>query len=167
MNELFTEEDVNELAEKIYKGVEDKFQDLYYDSIQSYLYEHYVNASEQIQSSLMNKLVEDFVKDPKDYKFKKLRDKLFQENKEEITSTLTEAAIADTLSIVLNNYTHLSHPFHWKYKEGIVNFIVNNQELFEEDSWVQKSLLLKLRHKDAIIQNLKEQIKEWEELDED
>jgi hypothetical protein len=41
------------------------------------------------------------------------------------------------------------------------------KELFKEDSWVQKTLLLKIRNKDEIIRLLKEQIKELEDFEND
>ena len=168
MKDLFTEAQVTELANKLYEKRYEKmigdFDTHFYDDIQDFLYEHYENATDKIKRNLLHNLCKEFIQDPENNKYSNLRQKLFQENKEMLTNILTDDAIKTSVDKAINHWTHKEHPFHWKYKEGIVNFIVDNKELFEDDTWINKSFLLKFNRQDDIIRQLKNEINELKEV---
>lgn len=78
-------------------SLSDRFKDNmsneFYNQMQSFLYEHYANAENDIQKNLISKISDEFIKNSKDYKFQKLRERLFDENKELLIDLLTEDSL--------------------------------------------------------------------------
>jgi uncharacterized hydantoinase/oxoprolinase family protein len=52
MKELFKEEDVKDLASKVYKKIVKDLEGHFYDEVQHYLYEHFDNSSNEIKRNL-------------------------------------------------------------------------------------------------------------------
>ena len=85
LNKLFTEEQVNDVATKILKlsveKINDELRNKFVHEVESWIYEHYLNSKNKIESDLIKEITEEFVKNPMQYKFSALREKLFLENK--------------------------------------------------------------------------------------
>ena len=84
LQKLFTEEQVNNVAEKILAATKDKFfeqlNQSFYKETSDYLYEHYNNFQSGLKNDLIKEITEQFVSDPSNYQFRELRNKLFKEN---------------------------------------------------------------------------------------
>lgn len=97
LDKVFTEENVNEVSEKILKSsiekIKEEFSNNFYHELDAFVYEHYSNAKDKIEKELIKEITEEFIKEPMNYKYAKLREKLFLENKELLVKTLTDEAI--------------------------------------------------------------------------
>ncbi len=157
LNKVFTEEQINDLSTKILKSsitkITDELQGNFSNEIESWIYEHYLNSKSKIENELIRDITEEFIQNPMQYKFAKLREKLFLDNKELLTKTLTDEAIKMSVENVIENYTHRNYQFHWKWKDAIIEIIGNNWHKFKDDERVNNGLLRQ-------IENLKSQIEE-------
>ena len=168
MKDVFKEEDVTKVAELILSGVQDKIKeqisDAFYEETSSYLYEHYTNNKDKIEGELIASIAETYVKDPTNYKFNKLREKMFEENKGTLTRALTEEAIKEDIQNVIKQYTHRDYHFSWQWHDGIAQFIKNNWKLFEGNKRIEESFTRTLKQQEATIERLEEQLREIGEL---
>ena len=94
LNKVFTEQQVEEVSEKILKStikkVKSELTNNFYNEMNDFIYQHYNNASDKIHERLIEEITDEFIAEPKDYKFLKLRQKLFNENKEVLTTILID-----------------------------------------------------------------------------
>lgn len=164
LNKLFTESEVNDVSTKILKQSIDKItehlQNEFCQEMQSWIYEHYLNSKNKIESDLIKEITEEFVKNPMQYKFAKLREKLFLENKEMLTKTLTDEAIMLSVENTIENYTHRDYQFHWRWKEAIVKIIFQNWSKFQKDEIVNNQLLREISILKTQVFNLQEKVKQ-------
>ena len=155
LNKVFTEEQVNDASTKILKAsiakITDELQGKFSQEMESWIYEHYLNSKSKIESELIKDITEEFIQNPMQYKFAKLREKLFLDNKELLTKTLTDEAIMLSVENVIENYTHRNYQFDWRWKDAIVQIIGNNWHKFKDDERVNNGLLRQ-------IENLKSQV---------
>lgn len=155
LNKITTEEAVNLASEKILSSVREKIKDqiadAFYKEMDGYLYEHYQNHKDKLEKELIEQITERFIQKPMEYKFAELRKKLFNENKELLTKTLTDEAIQKSVEDVIEQYTHRDYIFHWRWKDAIVKTIIENFDKFKNDERVQSQFI----HQ---IENLKSQI---------
>jgi len=155
LKEIFTEEQVNEVSDKVLKStiekVKSELSDQFYIQMSSFIYEHYDNASDTIHKKLINEITEEFVNDPKDYRFLKLRQKLFNENKDLLIGILTEEAIEKSVENVIWQHTDKNYYFNWKWKDAIVRIIGENWHKFKDDERVNNGLLRQIEQLDARI----------------
>ena len=110
LNKLFTEDQINDTSTKILKAsitkITDELQGKFSQEMESWIYEHYLNSKSKIENDLIKEITEEFIQKPMQYKFAKLREKLFLENKDFLTKTLTDEAIMLSVENVIENYTH-------------------------------------------------------------
>jgi hypothetical protein len=137
LNEVFTEKQVDEVSDKILKStiekVKSELSDKFYNEMSNFIYEHYSNASDTIHENLIKEITEEFVTEPNNYKFLKLRQKLFNENKEVLTKLLTDEAIEKTLENIIWQHTNKEYHFNWKWTEALVRIIGENWHKFKDD----------------------------------
>ena len=99
LNKVFTEQQVEEVSEKILKStikkVKSELTNNFYNEMNDFIYQHYNNASDKIHERLIEEITDEFIAEPKDYKFLKLRQKLFNENKEVLTTILISELLID------------------------------------------------------------------------
>jgi len=168
MKDIYSKEKVEKLAEEVISSVRDKVKDqiadAVYGSLSGYLYEHYTNNKEKIEGELINSIVDEYKKSPKEYKFAKLREKMFIENKEGLTKVLTDEAIYKSVEDVIEQYTHRNYHFEWRWKDGIARFILENLEKFKDDKRINDWFSRELQRKDNTIRNLEEQLAEIKDL---
>ena len=155
LNKLFTEDQINDTSTKILKAsitkITDELQGKFSQEMESWIYEHYLNSKSKIENDLIKEITEEFIQKPMQYKFAKLREKLFLENKDFLTKTLTDEAIMLSVENVIENYTHRNYQFEWRWKEAIVQIICNNWHKFKDDERINNGLLRQ-------IESLKKQI---------
>lgn len=148
IDNLFNEEQVEKVSSKILKSTIEKItgeiSDNFYNEMSSFLFEHYDNASMEIRNKMINELCEKFIKDPKDYKYKELREKLFLENKDELTKVLTYDAIEKSVNNIIWGNLHVGQSFAWKWEECISDFVVKNISKILENVNIENKLLRKL-----------------------
>lgn len=162
LDKIFTEEQVEEVSNKILetavKELKDVLPDKFYNEMSSFLYEHYTNASNDIHKELIEEIVEEFIKDPKDYKFLKLRQKLFNENKKLLISTLTDEAIEKSVRTVMLEYTDKNYYFSWKWRDAIIRLITENWHELKKDKRINNGLLREIDNLHLKIKRLREEI---------
>lgn len=162
LNEVFTEKQVDEVSDKILKSTIEKIKselsDKFYNEMSSFIYEHYNNALDTIHENLIKEITEEFVTEPKNYKFLKLRQKLFNENKEVLTKLLTDEAIERTVETVIFQYTDKGYFFHWEWTDAIVRIIIENWHKFKDDERVNNGLLRQINQLKSQISHLQEKL---------
>jgi hypothetical protein len=162
LNEVFTEKQVDEVSDKILKStiekVKSELSDKFYNEMSSFIYEHYSNASDTIHENLIKEITEEFVTEPNNYKFLKLRQKLFNENKEVLTKLLTDEAIEKTLENVIWQHTNKEYHFNWKWTEALVRIIGENWHKFKDDERVNNGLLRQIDQLKSQISHLQEKL---------
>jgi hypothetical protein len=130
---------------KIHKKIEDDIQAAFYEDIKDFLYEHYVNASDDIKLDLIRKIATDFGENNKKFDYSDIRTRLFQDHKDELIPLLTDEAIFKNVENVIMDYSHRKdHYFKWKWEEGIARAIFENAETLLEHSRIQRDLLHKI-----------------------
>lgn len=121
------------MSEKFRDEIKENIANEFYDRMQIYLYEHYMNLKSRIEADLIRELSDRFIKNPSDYKFKELRDKLWTEHRNEISSAITEEQIGGYLDGILSSNISKEMPFAWKWKDGIAKYILTNWDQFKDD----------------------------------
>lgn len=164
MLDIYKEEEVSRLANEIAKESSEKLKDIlldkFYEDISSYLYQHYQNNKQNVEGELIQSICEEYVKNPKDYKFANLREKMFLENKEEMIKTLTDEAIYKSVEDVIQKYTSRNYRFEWKWKDGIARFILENFSQFKDDERVNDWIGHRIKMKNDRINWLEEKLRE-------
>jgi len=162
MKNVFSEESISELAKKYLDSVKEKFEETVvndtYDRLSEYLYEHYTNFQDKIEEKLIDSICEEFVKDPMNYKFLKLRNKLFNENKTILTEDLTDEAIFKSVEDVIWEYTNRDYTFDWKWKEAIVQIIFENWDKFKNDEKIKSVFINKIEKLNNQVKHLREKL---------
>lgn len=168
MDILFEEKQVEELAEKVLgkvkQTIKDDIADKLYTELSAYLYEHYTNATDKIKQNLVDQITEEFVKNPMDYKFAKLREKLFQENKDEIVKLLTDEQIFLNVEMIIWDYSHREHSFKWKWEEAVSKFIIKHIDDFKDNERIQAMFGRENDRLKRVINALEAKIKEIEDV---
>lgn len=168
LNKVFTEEQVNDASTKILKAsitkITDELQGKFSDEMESFIYEHYLNAKSKIESELIRDITEEFIQNPMQYKFAKLREKLFLENKDLLTETLTDEAIMLSVEKVIMNYTHRNYQFEWRWKDAIVKIICENWHKFKDDERVNNGLLRQIENLKSQVNNLQQKLNDVENV---
>jgi putative ubiquitin-RnfH superfamily antitoxin RatB of RatAB toxin-antitoxin module len=162
LNEVCTEKQVDEVSNKILKSTIEKIKselsDKFYNEINSFIYEHYINASDEIHEKLIKEITDEFISDPKNYKFLKLRQKLFNENKELLTKIITDEAIEKSVENVIWQHTDKSYHFNWKWADAIVRIIGENWHKLKDDERVNDGLLHQIEQLKSQISHLQEKL---------
>ena len=116
LKEVMSEEKYNEVAgkilEKVKKKITDELIEAWYGEMESWLYDQYVNVSDEIERKLIDKISERFVNDKTAYKFEEIRKQLFTENKEEIISVLTDEIVKEHMENVFLGYVSKDYSFN-------------------------------------------------------
>lgn len=160
MKDIYNQLEIERVAQGVITSVKGKIEEEIleqtYRKIEEYLYEHYQNNKAKIEEELINSIAEEYIENPKEYKFAKLRKKMFAENKEMLTKVLTDEAIYSRVEAVIEQYTHRNYFFEWRWKDGIARFILENFEKFKDDErvnrWIGRELEM-LRTKNDQLQN--------------
>lgn len=168
LNKVFTEEQVNDASTKILKAsitkITDELQGKFSQEMESWIYEHYLNSKSKIESELIKDITEEFIKNPMQYKFAKLREKLFLDNKELLTKTLTDEAIMLSVENVIENYTYRNYQFDWRWKDAIVQIIGNNWHKFKDDERVNNGLLRQIENLKSQVNSLQQKLNDVENV---
>jgi len=168
LDKLFTEKQVEELGEKVLADVREKVKeqigDAVYSHLGSFLYEHYTNMRDKIKEELIKEITEQYVKNPKDYNYKDLRRKIWEENKDEIVKTLTNEAIKDSVENVIMEYTHRDYHFSWQWKDHIVKIILQNWDKFKDDERIKEAFGRELDNRQSYINSLEQQLQEIKDI---
>ncbi len=161
---VFTEEQAETQAGKVLDKIRDKIKsqigDAFYQEYSAYLYEHYMNHKDKIINELIVEITDQFVNEPTNYKYVALRKRLYQENKEVIDATLTKDVIEEGIKNILFGFVNNSFPFDWKWKDGIVKFIVDNWDNFKDDDRIKQAFGLVIDRLKSRIDYLEKQLKE-------
>jgi len=164
---MYNEKDVELLAkktlEKITENVKRDIADKFYNEMSDYLYEHYLNIDDRVKDDLINQISDNFIQNPREYKYKKLRDKIFVDNKEMLISLLTDEAIYNCVEAVILNYSHKSFAFSWQWHDAIAKIIIKNVDSFLEIERIQDMFARELCAKDNMIESLKRRLSEIED----
>lgn len=167
LNQIFTEQEVNDVANKILNSsiekVKDELSNKFYSEMSSFLDEHYLNKKNEIEKKLIDQIADNYISEPTLYKFSALRQKMFLENKDLIVKTLSEEAIKNSVEDVIMQYTHRDYNFSWKWKDEIVRVILSNWNLFKEDERINDRLLHEIERLKNQISNLQYQLNEVNE----
>lgn len=162
LNSVFTEKQVDEVSNKILKSTIEKIKselsDKFYNEMSILIYEHYNNASDEIHEKLIKEITDEFISDPKNYKFLKLRQKLFNENKELLTKIITDEVIEKSVENVIWQHTDKSYHFNWKWIDAIVRIIGENWYKLKDDERVNSGLLRQIEQLKSQISYLQEKL---------
>jgi hypothetical protein len=168
LNKVFTEEQINDASSKILKAsitkITDELQGKFSDEMESWIYEHYLNSKSKIESELIKDITEEFIQNPMQYKFAKLREKLFLDNKELLTKILTDEAIMLSVENVIETYTHRNYQFDWRWKDAIVKIIGENWHKFKDDERVNNGLLRQIENLKSQINSLQQKLNDVENV---
>jgi hypothetical protein len=168
LNKVFTEEQINDASTKILKAsitkITDELQGKFSDEMESWIYEHYLNSKSKIENELIREITEEFIQNPMQYKFAKLRKKLFLDNKEVLTKTLTDEAIMLSVENVIEIYTHRNYQFEWRWKDAIVEIIGKNWHKFKDDERVNNGLLRKIENLKSQVNSLQQKLNDVENV---
>lgn len=136
LNELITEEKAEQVAGKILEVTKGKIADLitesYYREMKNWLYEHYDNFKSEIEAKLIKEIAESYIKNPKDYKYKDLRVKLFQENQDLVVSTITDEVIKSNVENLFDGYLNGEYYLKRQWLEKVCGFIISNWTQFKD-----------------------------------
>ena len=145
LDKVFTEEQVNEVSQKILKStiskITDEISNKFYHELDNYIYDHYTNTKSRVEKSLIEEITEQFILDPNNSKYYNLRKKLFSENKDLLIKTLSDESIYESVENVIEKYTHRDYTFNWRWKEAILRIIAENWHLFKDDERIHSQLL--------------------------
>lgn len=162
LNKIFTEEQVKEISDKILKStlgkITDEITGKFYFELAGYLDEHYQNLKDTIEKELIGELADSFIQSPDNYKYRKIREKIFTENKEEILKSLTEEAITTNIDHTLRWHTSNAYTFNWQWKDAILKSVLNNWDLFKDDERINSGLLREVDNLKSVIKNLQVQL---------
>ena len=162
LNKVFTEKQVDEVSDKILKltieKIKSELSDKFFNEMSSFIYEHYSNASDEIHEKLIKEICDEFIAEPKNYKFLKLRQKLFNENKDLLIGVLTDEAVEKTVENVIWQHTDKSYHFNWKWTDAIVRIIGENWHKFKDDERVNNGLLRQIDQLKTQISHLQEKL---------
>jgi UDP-2,3-diacylglucosamine pyrophosphatase LpxH len=168
LNKVFTEEQVNDASSKILKAsitkITDELQGKFSQEMEGWIYEHYLNSKSKIENDLIREITEEFIQKPIQYKFAKLREKLFLENKEFLTATLTDEAIMLSVENVIETYTHRNYQFEWRWKDAIIQIIGNNWHKFKDDERVNNGLLRQIENLKSRVNSLQQKLTDVENV---
>lgn len=164
LNKIFTEQDINEVSQKILvksiAKIKEEIGTNFYHELDSWIYEHYDNAKDKIEKELIAEIVEGFVEDPMLSKYAKLRQKLFSENKELLTKTLTDEVIQKSVEAVIWGHTNIEYQFNWKWKDAVVTIILENLDKFKDDERINDGLIRQINILKSQIVKLQKHIDE-------
>jgi len=164
MIEIYNKDEVEKLSTEFIESISEKIKnqivDEAYDTLKSYLYEHYDNNHQKIEGKLIDSISEEYIKNPSEYKFARLRKKMFEENKEEIIKTLSDESIEKQIEDVMMEHTRREYYFNWRWKEGIVKFILNNWGLFKDDDKINEQFGRELERRADRIKYLENKLEE-------
>jgi hypothetical protein len=162
LNKLFTEEQVENVSEKILlnlkERIKDQIADSFYKETHNYLHEHYDNFKNGLKQDLIKEITDEYISNPANYQFRALRDRLFEENKDAILPALTDQVIKQSMEKILYEYTHTNAQFSWKWKEGIANLIIKNWDLFKDDERINNVFRREKENLEAKMVELKKRI---------
>lgn len=158
LNKVFTEQQVKEVSEKILKQtikkVKSELTNNFYNEMDDFIYQHYNNASDKIHERLIEEITDEFIAEPKDNKFLKLRQKLFNENKEVLTTILIDEAIKKSVENIIWQYTDKSYYFNYIWTDAIVRIIGENWHKFKDDERINNGLLRQIERLKSQISDL-------------
>jgi polyhydroxyalkanoate synthesis regulator phasin len=166
----FPPKKVEELAKEIIKEAtkqHDEAIQTFYNSLENSLYEHYENLEERVKYNLIREITEEFVKNPKDSRFKDLRIKLFKENQDLFIPLLTEEQVTKEVEDVLFEYTFRPHYWNNRWNEKIANFILKNINDYAENETIRRVFTDQLKNQKHEINRLKDKISELTNVLED
>ena len=170
INQVFTEQQVESVSEKILKLTIEKtksqLSDVFYNEMKSFLYEHYLNVEPAIYDKLIKDLCDEFIESPMNGKFLKLRRKLFNDNKELLKSLLTDEAIKNSVENVIWSHTQVDYHFSWKWYEAITAIIISNIDKFEQKESVLGGLSREISKLKSQNESLKRRINEISDITE-
>jgi len=162
LNEVFTEKQVEEVSDKILKStigkIKTELSDNFYNEMSSFINDYYNNISDTIHENIIKEITEEFVTDPKEYKFLKLRQKLFNENKELLIGILTDEAIEKIVETVIWQHTDKNYYFNWKWTDAIVRIIGENWHKFKDDEKINNGLLHQIEQLKSQISHLQSKL---------
>lgn len=168
MKDLYNEGEVIKLADEVTKSVAEKCKEMIcdasYDTMSSYLYEHYTNNKEKIEGELIASITEEYVKNPTEYKYAKLRKKMWDEHKKEMTEVLTDEAIKESVEKVIMDYTHRDYHFEWQWKDAIARIILERWDVFKDDKRINDAFGRERDSLQSEVRYLKERLAEIGEL---
>lgn len=164
LNKIFTEEQINEVSQKVLEKSIEKIKEeighKFYHELDNWIYEHYANTKDRIEKELIAEIAEEFVKTPMEYKYEKLRKKLFLENKEMLTKTLTDEVIQKSVEAVIWGHTNIEYQFNWKWKDAVVTIILENLDKFKDDERINDGLIRQINILKSQIVKLQKHIDE-------
>ena len=168
MKDIYNEQEIEKLAENFAKKTTDKLKsdllDDFYQNIQDYLHEHYNNFKDKVEGDLISSICGTYKKDPKDYKFASLRQKMFNENKEELTKILNDEAIEKSVEDVIKQYTSRDYHFNWKWEDGIARIILKHIDKFSSNKRTQQTFKRENDRLKDKIKNLEAKIEDIEDI---
>jgi uncharacterized membrane protein YheB (UPF0754 family) len=171
LEEVMSEEKYIEIAsnilEKVKKKIDSELTETWYQEMQCYLYDQYSNVANNIEDKLIDKIAGSYLKEPESYKFKQIRQKMFEDNKEKLTSIITDDMVKEHLENVFLEYTNEHYYFNWQWLGGIVKTICKNWELFEHNKRINERIVCEIKRKDEIIEWYKNKLKEIQGLSEE
>ena len=90
----------------------------------------------------MEAIADKFIENPEEYNFRHLRDKLWDEHKDELLIKMSKIAIGEIIESIILKHTCKNYDFNWQWKDGIAQFILDHWSKFENDERVKKVLAL-------------------------
>lgn len=167
MAELTIEKDeAKVLAEKVLTELTKKIKadigDAFYTEMEGYLFEHYENHKEKVENHLIEQITEKYVSEPGKYKFRSLREKIFNENKEVILASITDAVAEEAVTNVMLNHTSKRYYLDWRWQEAVADFINKHPERFVGNERFDQKMLRNIQRQKEQIEYLQNKVAEYE-----
>ena len=150
------------VLDKVKDGIKKDIADEFYTEFSNFLYEHYQNFKDKIEKELISEIADEFIADSTSYKYKVLRERIYEEHKIEIEKVLTSDVIEEGMSNILLSRTSNTFFFNWQWKDGIVKLVLSNWNKFRDDERIAMAFGCELERKESRIKALEEQIEEME-----
>jgi hypothetical protein len=162
LDQLFTEEEAEALAQKVLdatkKKIDDQITQEFYESTKNYLSDIYLNAESSIKRKMLIDLAAKYAKNPSRPEYSDIRDKLWMEHKDEIIPSITDKFIKDNMEAALKHYTSSDYYFNWQWEDGIVTLVLSNWDSFKDDERIANGFGREIERLKSRIRSLENEI---------
>ncbi len=159
---LLSESQVAEIAQRVLgktiEQVKEALDNDFTKEMHSWLFELHMNAESDVLNGLVKKVADGFADNPKDYKYKELRDKIYHENKEAIHEAILESDVDRMIAWRLIHCVKNEGVWRNRFHGAVVRFILENQAEFVESEKIKEAVLSEVNRLKEEIAYLKTEI---------
>jgi hypothetical protein len=133
----FSIKTANKFIAEFVKAVPSAFN----DELEGWVYERAINCEDKVREHYIDLICDKFIKNPSDYDYRGLRDKLFEENQDTISKAVSEDMTQRFMFSYLWYNVLPDESFRQGYVNGIIRCIKDNWDSFKDSPLIQSSLI--------------------------